>query len=469
MARPKRPHFQVDFEHLTSQDDALDLSYRRLSNDTIRMALAALEAMKFNRYWRYGKRHLTIEEQHLKNDKVHQAMYEIMTDAELLPREVEITEIDYQALYEDWEDEFVGKLSIIHIGNEAYLTEDCGCGTQYYKLSNVPVTLTDCGVTIPTEKDYETGREFEPVGDDFVTCYGLKAAPYLMQRASEFYEFSEDVTSLGWEVATDTFGDILEILDATAIISDLLGGEDGSSIIDIMRGHTAAEISAAMVDPDYVAALAAAWTYQGPVSRAEIVQWIKAGPAVSQGISIRPFFNNWLNFSLIKGYNDFLEVFASECRNGTSTGDWLLGDPTAAYQEWTTPEGKTYPFWQWYPDVELIHGTGLFSWTPPLTVVETGAIGITSIGYGVGDGTYAYVESRLNSLVTLKWLSPSVGTWGVMAGSAAAKAALDAFTGMDNENGLNGSNTGWGAVITDQVGSVHWQLDRVIVVGEEIV
>jgi hypothetical protein len=302
------------------------------------MCIAALEAMHYNRYWQANGGWLTDEQIATKNDLVDRAIYELLAPV------VDDSVLDdqkpaYDAFADDCEDDM--RPWVIYLGGNAYLADDCGCGTKYFRLTEVSPTIGDDGVVFGSADETDPGYLFDDVSDNLASCYAEKAVPYLLGRCRDFTETANSILEQGLDFVAGGFD---EWLNLGALAIDLLGGDE-SDILAVLKGFDQSEIDDALTDETYVNTMIDLWTYTGPVSKQELRAWAQSGPSKVGDVTVRGLLDTWISSSLILGYNQQLEVYIAECKAGMTTSelpDLLLNDDGSRDYTWGVKTYRVY-------------------------------------------------------------------------------------------------------------------------------
>jgi hypothetical protein len=230
--------------------------------------------------------------------------------------------------------------NIIYIEGAAYLVDDCGCGTKFFRLSEASVNLDAAGnVEILDPANDTAGYEFE-LDDSYLTCYAGKSVPYLLDRCLEFIDTYLGIMQNGLDYVA---GGLDELFDIGAMVLDILG-MDQNGFVDFIRGFDEGDIETAFNDATYRSTMESLWPYTGHVTRTQLQKWVEAGPAYVNSVPVKVFAQEWLSLSLIRGYNDQLRVYAGECENNTTLDD-INQELTEQTLSYVHTDGKTYPIY----------------------------------------------------------------------------------------------------------------------------
>jgi len=354
-----RPPFQIDWPTLQALTigSAASSVDRELSAQTLHMCLAAMDAMRFNRYWKAGGGFLSEAQIVAKNKAVDQAIFELLE--ELYVR------ADYAAAGDtgslagsngDCEEE-MADLAIVRIGGRAYLADlKCACGdTPLYDLTAskaVSVLNQKTGeVTVGVQKALTSTGDTFSLDDSFLSCYALKAATLLLQIA---YTYSGIARNIATQAAAVLVGDLGDLFNFDEIGLELLD-LDASTGVDLILGNTDEGLAAAYSDAEYIQIMADHWTYTGPVSLGELREWAAKSPVKWDGIAVRSVLIEAVTYASILGVNDYLNLYAQECRTGNDYDDVAdYVESIEAYGEYVgQTTGLTYPVWVRSPEVVI--------------------------------------------------------------------------------------------------------------------
>lgn len=346
------PPFQIDYSYLVGSTAGTIPVMREVSHDTIHMCLAALDAMRFNRYWRAGDDWLTDAQKQDRTDRIDRAIFELLEAVDTIPPDAAdcpLPPLPMAGGYDDCaEDE---TMPIIYINGQAYLTDNCGCGTKFFQLTESAVSLDDSGnPQILAPQNAEPGYDFPELEDSFLTCYAGKAVPYLLARAEEFVQTYLSILEQGLDSVA---GGLDELLDIASIVGDILG-LDRSGFVDLIRGFDEAELDDAWEDTTFIQTMKDNWTFTGPVSKNDLMQWVKAGPAYVGNVPLKVFMMEWLKFSLVLGYNKQLSIYAMECETGNTLED-LQDEYGYDYSE-AEENSRTFAIYDWQPEETILNG-----------------------------------------------------------------------------------------------------------------
>jgi hypothetical protein len=467
MPRDYRPPFQIDYDVLL--DVATETSHgRQLSTTTMHMCIAALDALKYNRYWKSGDGWLTDSQQISRNEIVDKAIDELLTAISTATTE---NDINIYGNYGcggtncDCEDETMP--NIIHINNEAFLVEDCGCDSRFYRLTAAPLTISEDGAaTIPPAEDVDPGLEFPAVPSDFQSCYSGKAIPYLLARLVEYVETADSIIETGVDFLA---GQIDEWLDIGAVVVDLLGGEQ-SNLINLIRGYDIADIEAVTQDEDFIDLISATWNFDGPVYRAGLFEWIKTWPFWFSDIPIQNLGIQWMSTSLVAGYNHQLRQYAEECRTGNTLDD--INEEYA--EENILYNGDYYPYLMATPNHNLMTSGNYTLANPSWDIlgvamqVETNGPGAILVDVAViNNSTQASIQCG-NTYVDPDWVA---NTTRVSQGGSVVEAVAAILLGGSVTGGSEGA-VGWsqcGAAAANPVGGPTLaNVSKFVVIGEPL-
>jgi len=352
-----RPPFQIDWptlQALTVESAASNVE-RELSAQTLHMCLAAMDAMRFNRYWRAGDSFLTEVEIVAKNQAVDQAIFELLE--ELYVRSDSFAAGDSGSMAGsngDCEEE-MPNLAILHFGGRSYLAElNCGCGdTPLYDLTAtkaVSFLNEKTGeVTMGVEKALTSTGDTFSLDDSYLTCYASKAATLLLQIA---YTYSGIARNIATQLASVVVGDLGDLFNQDEIGLELLD-LDASTGVDLILGNSDDGLAAAYSDPAYIQIMADLWTYTGPVSLWQLREWAAKSPAKWNGVAVRAVLVEAVTYASILGVNDYLNLYAQECRTGNTYSDVAdYVESESSYQD-IDYNGVTYRVWDWSPAATL--------------------------------------------------------------------------------------------------------------------
>ena len=197
-------------------------------------------------------------------------------------------------------------LTIEYRSGKPFLRLDCGCGVAKY-FSLVESDFDSSGNPVAAGDMY-TGDFPLTVSGDNASCYGEKAANYLIDRAIAFWHTVVDLIVVG----LDGVSNVDEIIDVTSIVLQL---SSGSTLQELVGDSTKAQISSAF--NAIKTAMANNWTATGSVNRAALLKWTQTAPYFQDSIPVREMLFTWASTSFVLGYNEQLAIYAAECETGS--------------------------------------------------------------------------------------------------------------------------------------------------------
>lgn len=415
MKPPPLPPFQIDYSYLTGATDGLEPVYRLVTPATVQMCIAALDAMRYNRYWIANGEYLTDGQIASKNDIVDNAILELLEAVTITEGQLNsVTDCNGCGPCENDCEEQMSNPIILRLGGVPYLAEVC-CGqeTNLFQLTGTTAQVSDDGtILVPTTSDIETDMPATyEVSSDNLACYAGKATEYMLQRAADFVTTMRSIAESG----LDLLSSYDEAADVLLVVADLLGAES-NDLTDIILGADAATIENAIKSTTTAEALEARWEYPGSINRLQLISWVSGAPWTIDGVRVKPLLIYWASCSILAGYNKNLAVLSQECETGRTLDDI---NPGHEYYE-REIGGLVYPVYVYHPG-EVIEPGGASAWVPPIaddgvtvvamyTHMRTSAGGNSEIhvrattegGYAnTGPSTDVYYSSRGSALAAL--------------------------------------------------------------------
>ena len=243
-------------------------------------------------------------------------------------------------------------LQIVHVDGVAYLQESCGCNpTNFYRLDGSPVSIDpatgEAKIDQHASKDYPVDPYAFVSTETTAPCLASSATAAIIASGASLYYDIANIFESGYDIVSAVGDELYNLIHAVTEMST-------DQILPNFYGTTPALAATAISGSATFTALAPHYTYTGPLSRADIMDFVSNAPETVDGVYVRRILQDWSRIVILELLNGKIELMQASCEE---SGGVVPDGPTDIYSvyEYPAESGDYYPIW----DVTLNQSTSL--------------------------------------------------------------------------------------------------------------